>query len=52
MTHPEVVIEKNLIKGNQQGMVEQPRELGALQTPPLKRQRERVAVAQRRCDRH
>lgn len=33
MTHPEVVLEKNLIKGNQRCMAESPGEVGAHSAP-------------------
>lgn len=33
MTHPEVVLEKNLIKGNQQHMAQYPREVGTHSAP-------------------
>lgn len=33
MTHPEVVLEKKLIKGNQQNMAQYPREVGTHSAP-------------------
>ena len=33
MTHPEVVLEKKLIKGNQQHMAQYPREVGTHSAP-------------------